>query len=151
MSKPGDPPEQFYTTAQTPPNPAKNNAPRCVACHVLSRDGTTMAVTYDGGDQSATVLDVATRTPYMPPDAYYWNFATFTPDGSKLLVVHQGTMTLIDPKTGMLLNRCRTPASRPTPTSRPTATRSSTSSAAPAATGRSPSGVIVTQSYDPRR
>ena len=34
---------------------------RCVACHVLSRDGTKMAITYDGGDGRATIVDVATH------------------------------------------------------------------------------------------
>ena len=58
MDRPGEPAEQFYTTTQTPGG-------RCVACHVLSRDGGTMAITYDGGDQEGNVLDVATRASLM--------------------------------------------------------------------------------------
>jgi hypothetical protein len=87
MSKPGDPPQAYYTTQQTP------NA-RCVACHALSRDGTKMAVTYDGGGQSSTILDVGSLTPVIPPGQQYWNFATFTPDGSKLLTVENGQLSL---------------------------------------------------------
>jgi hypothetical protein len=96
MTRPGEPAEQFYTTAQTPSG-------RCVACHVLSRDGATMALTYDGGDQEGNVLDVATRTTMMPMDAYNWNFATFTPDGTRLLTASHGVLTLRDPVAGTAL------------------------------------------------
>jgi hypothetical protein len=54
MSKPGLPAEEYMTTNQT--------SGRCVACHVLSRDGTKLAVTYDGGDGAATLVDVGTAT-----------------------------------------------------------------------------------------
>jgi hypothetical protein len=84
MSKPGQPAEQFMTTAQT--------AGRCVACHALSRDGTRMAITYDGGDGNATLVDVGTGV--RQPDTVKWNFATFTPDGTRLLTVHQGTIVV---------------------------------------------------------
>ncbi|HEX5062364.1 MAG TPA: hypothetical protein VFV99_23495 [Kofleriaceae bacterium] len=86
MAKPGQPAEQFYTTAQT--------GGRCVACHVLSRDGTKMAVTYDGGDGMATLVDVATKTPQTTQRG--WNFGAFTPDGTKFLANRQGTLTVID-------------------------------------------------------
>ncbi len=84
MAKPGQPAEEFMTTTQT--------SGRCVACHVLSRDGTKMAITYDGGNQNATMVDVATGT--RQPDFAAWNFATFTPDGSQLLTVHNGVLTV---------------------------------------------------------
>ncbi|MCE9577310.1 MAG: hypothetical protein K8W52_29445 [Deltaproteobacteria bacterium] len=96
MSKPGDPPEKFFTTTETP-------AGRCVACHSLSRDGTKMAVTYDGGNKSATILDVATLTPAIAPDTMYWNFATFTPDATKLLTVFNGQLTLRNAANGDVL------------------------------------------------
>jgi TolB protein len=72
------------TTAQT--------GGRCVACHVLSRDGKDMLVTYDGGDHVATTVDVATATPAPPTNM--WNFASFTPDGSEFLAVSQGTLVV---------------------------------------------------------
>src|SRR5262249_39039614 len=89
MAKPGQPAEQFFTTAQT--------GGRCVACHVLSRDGIKMAVTYDGGDGMATVVDVATKTPQATQRG--WNFGAFTPDGSKFLANRQGTLTVMDVAT----------------------------------------------------
>lgn len=86
MSKPGEPAEEFMTTAQT-------NG-RCVACHVLSRDGTKMAVTYDGGNGAATLVDVASKTPQTSTRG--WNFGAFTPDGTKFLAVQNGTLTVLD-------------------------------------------------------
>ncbi len=84
MSKPGQPAEEFMTTNQT--------SGRCVACHVLSRDGSKMAITYDGGNNNGTLIDVASGT--RQPDFTQWNFATFTPDGSRLLTVHNGTIVV---------------------------------------------------------
>ena len=65
---------------------------RCVACHVLSKDGTKMAITYDGGNKNATMIDVATGT--RQPDFTTWNFATFSPDGNQLLTVFNGVVTV---------------------------------------------------------
>ncbi|MEJ7602352.1 MAG: hypothetical protein WKG01_30935 [Kofleriaceae bacterium] len=89
MSKPGQPAEEFMTTNQT--------GGRCVACHVLSRDGTRMAITYDGGNGASTLVDVATAT--RAPESQAWNFATFTPDASKILTVHKGTLVVRDSTT----------------------------------------------------
>jgi hypothetical protein len=74
--------EEFYTTTQ---------AGRCVACHALSRDGTRMAITYDGGDGPASVVDVATRT--ATPGGTAWNFATYSPDGERLITSSRGVLT----------------------------------------------------------
>jgi hypothetical protein len=101
MSKPGQAAEQFMTTAQT--------SGRCVACHVLSRDGTKMAITYDGGNGAATLVDVATRNAQASTRG--WNFGTFTPDGSKFLAVQNGTLTVIDSATQAAL--ATMPASGP--------------------------------------
>lgn len=89
----GRPAEEFYTRRQSADG-------RCVACHVLSRDGTKMAITYDGGNQSATIVDVATRTPSIAPGQQYWNFAAYTPDGSKLITSRDGVLTVRDGATG---------------------------------------------------
>ena len=94
LARPGQPAESYYTTSESPGN-------RCVACHVLSRDGTRMAITFDGGDGAATILDVATRSPLMAVDgSFKWNFAAFNPDASRIITVHQGRMVLRDPATG---------------------------------------------------
>lgn len=98
MSRPGEPAEQFYTTAESPRiNPADPQSDgRCVACHSLSRDGERMAITFDGGNGSSTVLDIATRTPVVALDTYAWNFATFTADHGRAVTSHQGVLTLRD-------------------------------------------------------
>ena len=83
MSMPGTPAEQYMTTAQ---------AGRCVACHVLSRDGKEMAITYDGGDKTASMVDVMSST--RQDLSNYWNFGTFTPDGTKFLSVSHGTLVV---------------------------------------------------------
>jgi hypothetical protein len=93
MGRPGQAAEPFYT---------RTEAGRCVACHVLSRDGTKMAITYDGGDGAANVIDVATRTAVMATDSA-WNFATFTPDGDRLLTVRGGVLSLRDPATAAVI------------------------------------------------
>jgi hypothetical protein len=89
MSKPGQPAEEFLTSNQT--------SGRCVACHVLSRDGTQMAITYDGGGKPATMVEVGTKT--VAPTMASWNFGTFTPDNAQFLAVEGGTLVVRDTKT----------------------------------------------------
>jgi len=86
MANPGQPAEQFETLVQT------NN--RCIACHVLSRDGTRMAITYDGGNANSNTIDVGTKT--FGTESTAWNFATFTPDAAQLLTTHNGILTVRD-------------------------------------------------------
>ncbi|MGE0550012.1 MAG: TolB family protein [Kofleriaceae bacterium] len=86
MAKPGEPAEEFLTTTQT--------SGRCVACHVLSRDGTKMAITYDGGSGNANIVDVGTSS--MQAEKYRWNFGTFTPDGTQFLTVLNGSLEVRD-------------------------------------------------------
>jgi hypothetical protein len=86
MSHPGQPAEEYMTTTQT--------GGRCVACHVLSRDGTKMSLTFDGGNGAATLLDVGTKA--MQPSQRGWNFGTFTPDGNQFLAVQNGQLAVLD-------------------------------------------------------
>ena len=86
MSKPGEQAEQYETVTQT--------AGRCIACHVLSRDGTRMAITYDGGNKNSNTIDVGTKT--FGVESTAWNFATFTPDGNQLLTTHDGVLVVRD-------------------------------------------------------
>ncbi len=89
MSKPGEPAEEFMTTNQT--------GGRCVACHVLSRDGEKMALVYDGGNGPGTIVDVATSATL--PSTGNWNFGTFTPDSSQYLSVLEGALVVRDAAT----------------------------------------------------
>lgn len=89
MAKPGQPAEEFMTTNQT--------GGRCVACHVLSRDGEKMAIVYDGGNGAGSIVDVGTSAPGSGTGN--WNFGTFTPDNSQYLTVLDGTLTVRDTAT----------------------------------------------------
>jgi hypothetical protein len=82
MSMPGQPAQQYMTVVQT--------GGTCVACHVLSRDGKQMAITYAGGNGPASMVDVATSA--RQDLSNHWNFGTFTPDGTKFLAVYQGQL-----------------------------------------------------------
>ncbi len=104
MSAAGQPAEEFLTTTQT-------NG-RCIACHALSRDGSRMAVTYDGGNGAATVVDVATRTAQPVTDA--WNFATLSPDGSQVFTIRGYKLTVRDAATqAVLATMTETPVTHP--------------------------------------
>ncbi len=142
MSKPGDPPEKFFTTTETP-------AGRCVACHSLSRDGTKMAVTYDGGDQSGTILDVGTLTPAIAPGMLYWNFATFTPDATKLLTVSKGQLTLRSATNGDLLATVQNTSVASHPDFAPQGDKIVYVQRSGGSDWAFTSGNLVTQTYDP--
>jgi hypothetical protein len=77
----------------------------CVACHVLSRDGKKSAITYDGGDGPASVIDVATKAPIVTKGMQPWNFATFNPDGTQMAAASKGVIKIYDTATspGMLI------------------------------------------------
>lgn len=83
MGQPGVPAEQYMTNVM---------AGKCVACHVLSRDGKEMAITYDGGNGTASMVDVASSA--RQDMSNRWNFGTFTPDGSQFLSNYDGTLTV---------------------------------------------------------
>ena len=93
MAKPGQPAEQFMTKDQT--------GGRCIACHVLSRDGKNMLVTWDGGNGNANTIDVGTKA--FGVEANTWNFSSFTPDGSAFLGVFNGTLQVRDFATQAVL------------------------------------------------
>jgi hypothetical protein len=101
-------PEKFYT------DPAATDAETCVACHTLSRDGTRLAVGYNGErlrevsvPDRETIVPVGDAAPAPMPKpkpgmdagmASAWT--TFSPDGKLLLVAANGVLTLIDSDTG---------------------------------------------------
>ena len=101
VAKPGQPAEAFMTYQSTG---GAAGGGKCVACHALSSDGTTMAITYDGGNGRATVVDVATATAQPVPapagpgdyssDTTRWNFATLYPNGSRMLTVFGGVISV---------------------------------------------------------
>jgi len=99
--------EPFLTTNET--------SGRCVACHVLSRDGTKVAVTFE--DMSVpgpgTLVDVPSfvKSKVVPPDVASWNFGTFTPDNAQFLSVEHGVLVVRDVAThAVLATMTTTPA-----------------------------------------
>ena len=84
----------FYT--ETDGNARYGGSNHCVACHALSRDGKKFAITYDGGGGPAAILDVATKVAMTPQTGLFWNFATFNPDGTKLLTAQAGQLKILD-------------------------------------------------------
>ncbi len=143
MSDPGEPSERYLTTAET--------ADRCVACHVLSRDGTHMAVTYDGGDGAAAMYDVGTRTETLVGDGtYHWNFAAFEPGGARIVTVYQGVMTLRDVVSGADLGTVPTGGWATHPDFKPSGDAITyTRVASPGSDWSFNGGSIVTQPFDP--
>jgi len=69
-----------------------------------------MTIVYDGGDGTGTIVDVASRTPMVPAGQVYWNFATYSPDGNRLVTSRQGTLTLRDGSTAAAINTVPTGA-----------------------------------------
>jgi hypothetical protein len=109
MKRPGEPAEEYLTTDKT--------AGRCVACHVLSRDGTKMAVTYQDAagvtlqPGPATLFDVESKT--IPPATERWDFGTFTPDNAQLLSVAEGVLVVRNASTQAVLATMPVDPARP--------------------------------------
>lgn len=96
FGEPGQLAEEAYTTVQT--------EGRCVACHALSHDGTKMALTYDGGNGPADIIDVASQSSIVPTEnAYYANFHTYSADDAYVLSVYNAVFTLRDGATGAVV------------------------------------------------
>ena len=89
-------PEEFY---------GQNNYGRCISCHIISPDGSQMAVTYNGGNGVMGLVsmedpldDSAATIPYTAAEV--GNFKTFSPDGSLLLSTYNGVLRLHDAASG---------------------------------------------------
>jgi len=84
------------------------NYGHCVSCHVISPDGTRMAVTYDGGNENMGLVSMEAPLDdgqaIIPYDAEErGNFKTFSPDGDRMLTSYWGTLTMWDAHTGQAL------------------------------------------------
>jgi hypothetical protein len=99
-----------------PANPTDANN-RCVACHVVSRDGRYLSGALWGGGLSGAVFDLSdpkVRTADPAPtlagvDKYTTLFSTFNPDASRLLVNVGTGLKLVDPKSGAVVPTAGTP------------------------------------------
>ncbi|HEX8953575.1 MAG TPA: hypothetical protein VF945_17080, partial [Polyangia bacterium] len=80
---------------------APNNGTRCVGCHVISRDGSKMAVTYDGGNGAAAIVQVPSLGMLLAESSGdKWNFAAYSPDGSRMVATSGGTLKIYDTSGG---------------------------------------------------
>lgn len=139
---PGQPAERFFTTAESPDR-------RCVACHALSRDGSRMAVTYDGGNRSAAIVDVASQTPLVGAEREYWNFASFWPDASKLVTSRDGVLTIRDGATAAAIATVATGGQARQPDVHPDGTALVYVRSSGMQDWAVAGGDLVTQTYDP--
>lgn len=90
VGKPSVPAARMFAAGQVP-----GTGNNCHGCHTLSKDGSKLAMTIDGGNGLGTAVNVADRLPTIAVGANQrWNFATFSPDNQKLLTVYGGAMTL---------------------------------------------------------
>jgi hypothetical protein len=80
---------------------APSNGTRCVGCHVITRDGTKMAVTYDGGNGGAAIMTIPTLgTMLAETSGDKWNFASYSPDGNRMVATSEGTLKILDTSGG---------------------------------------------------
>jgi TolB protein len=78
----------------------------CVGCHTVSRDGARMAMGWGGETVSALqTIDVQSlSTTISQSKLYEMGWATYSPDGSLLLIASNGVLVLRDATTGLPIN-----------------------------------------------
>jgi hypothetical protein len=87
----------------------------CVGCHALARDGRSLAMGYDtgAGAFSLQAIDVASlATTISAADRRPMGWATYSPDGTRMIVAHHGALTEHDARTGALVTAIPLPAMR---------------------------------------
>jgi hypothetical protein len=75
--------------------------PTCVGCHTVSRDGAKLAAGYGGEELKAIGLPGLGTLISAPAQRIPMGWATYSPDGTMLLVADRGTLTLRDALTGL--------------------------------------------------
>jgi hypothetical protein len=83
---------------------------RCIGCHAVSRDGRKVAAVWAGGDGYGGIVDGADPKRFLlqpNPQAagQIWNFASFSPEGDKLIGVWKGQLSLRSGDNGSLIAR----------------------------------------------
>jgi hypothetical protein len=104
--------ESFYTPAQS--------GSMCVGCHVLSRDGSRIAVGMNvPGPANLRLLDVASKATLFESDSNLMgggggsNFEALAPDGSRVLVNQGNDLAMLDAASGMALGATLPSANMP--------------------------------------
>ena len=100
-----------------PPSSPSDANNRCVACHVVSRDGRYLAGELWGGSLSGAVFDLSNPTlstadpapTVTPVNSYVSLFSTFNPDATRLMINAGTSLQVVDPKNGMSIMTAGTP------------------------------------------
>jgi Tol biopolymer transport system component len=86
----------------------------CVGCHAISRDNLAMAMGYDNTVsidlQSINVASLQTQISAASSTPMGW--ATYSPDGSQLVVANNGILSIVDAITGSVIGKVPLPAMR---------------------------------------
>lgn len=106
----GTPPAAGYGGAPNPPWEAVSGGKRCVACHTVSKDGSTLAAVFEKTGSTASpwgTIDLTKSAPtvtQMTPYASSTIYLGLSPDGAYGIANDQNmTMHLADAKTGATL------------------------------------------------
>jgi len=74
---------------------------KCVGCHTVSRDGAQLAMGYDNAPTTDLLtIDAGGGTIIPASTTRPMGWATYSPDGNKLLVANNGVLKLYDAHTG---------------------------------------------------
>ena len=77
----------------------------CVGCHAVSRDAARMAMGYDNTTSTdLEAIDLGTLSPTIPASTREpMGWATYSPNGDRLVVANNGVLTMLDATTGASL------------------------------------------------
>ena len=86
----------------------------CVGCHAITRDASAMAMGYDiASSIDLQAIDLSTLTTKIGANGTRpMGWATYSPDGTRVLVANNGVLKLYDAATGNSLGTVPLPASR---------------------------------------
>ncbi|HEX5064218.1 MAG TPA: hypothetical protein VFV99_32815 [Kofleriaceae bacterium] len=86
----------------------------CVGCHAVSRDGAQLAMGVDNMPTTDLLtVDMGSLSPRIPQSpARPMGWATYSPDGTRLIVANNGVLTQYDSASGMSLGTVPLPAMR---------------------------------------
>lgn len=95
IAAPDVPPAPFFEPMNRPS--------QCMGCHALSRDGSRIAMTLDGGGGRGSVWDVGSLAELGTP-TYYWDFSTFNLAADKVVTIENGSSGTTSSGTMLLRN-----------------------------------------------
>lgn len=92
--------------------PSSNDT--CVGCHAISRNGSQMAMASNNGVSfDLQTIDLGTLATVIPPTpARPMGWASYSPEGDRLVVADDGVLTEYDARTGAVIGPVPLPASR---------------------------------------